>query len=279
MSKLKNLKRYRQTEPEDWEQRASGIVPKSRPSGTSTIPPVKPKHMLKTPYQNWLVPGIVVLVLLSMIGFVVKVFLSSSDGPKKAMYQVTMIKHVPPDEKVKPPEPEQPKELPKETIPTATEIPQPEAQDQTPADAPPAGADLGVAGEGGAGSDGFGLVGKGKNYKGRDITLGSGGGSGMSRLALLTKYGWYTQKLQEEVKKQMRKRLDQDGGIPKGKHQAVVKIVLDAGGTIVNYQIVASSGNSRMDEALKNSLPGFRVSKPLPDGMPASMTVRISSQG
>lgn len=272
MSKLKNLRRYRQAEPEASEQRASK-------DGVTIPAKLHKKHKTGMPYQNWLVPGIVVLVLLAMIGFVVKVFLSSSDGPKKPLYQVTMIKHVPPDEKVKPPEPEQPKELPKETIPTTTEIPQPEAQDQTPADAPPAGADLGVAGEGGAGSDGFGLVGKGKNYKGRDITLGGGGGSGMNRLALLTKYGWYTQKLQEEVKKQMRKRLDQDGGLPKGKHQAVVKIVLDAAGTIVNYQIVASSGNSRMDEALKNSLPGFRVSQPLPDGMPASMTVRISSQG
>lgn len=279
MSRLKNLKRYRQAEPEEWEQRAVGIVPKSSPLGSATNAPVKLKHKQKTPYQNRLVPGVIGLVLLAMIGFVVKIFLSSSAGAKKPLYQVTMIKHAPPEEKVKPPEPEQLKELPKESIQNQVEIPQPDAPDQASAEAAPAGADLGVAGEGSAGSDGFGLVGKGKNYKGRDITLGSGGGSGMSRLALLTKYGWYTQKLQEEVKKQMRKKLDQDGGIPKGKHQAVVKIVLDAGGAIVNYQIVASSGNSRMDEALKNSLPGFRVSQPLPDGMPSAMTVRISSQG
>jgi TonB family protein len=101
----------------------------------------------------------------------------------------------------------------------------------------------------------------------------------MGRLALLTKYGWYTAKIQEEVKRQMRKRLDQDGGIPKGKLQAVVKITLDARGNIVDYKIVASSGNDKMDEALKSSLPGFRISQPPPEGMPSAMTVRINSQG
>jgi TonB family protein len=122
-------------------------------------------------------------------------------------------------------------------------------------------------------------VGKGKNYKGKDITLGGPGSGGMSRLALLTKYGWYTSKIQDEVKKQMRKRLDQEGGIPKGKLQAIVKIVLDPKGTVVTFQIVTSSGNNKMDEALKSSLANFRISQPPPDGMPATMTVRINSQG
>jgi outer membrane biosynthesis protein TonB len=276
MSKLKNLKRYRQAEPEAWEQRASGKIPAS---SEKPKPKPKPKHKTGTPYQNWLVPGIIGLVFLTMIGFVVKIFLSDSGSPKKAMYQVTLIKP-PPEDKVKPPEPEKPKEAPKEALPTPVDVPQPEAQanDQPPDNAPPPGADLGVAGEGGSGSDGFGLVGKGKNYKGRDITLG-GGGNGMSRLALLTKYGWYTAKIQEEIKKQMRKRLDQEGGIPKGKLQTVIKIVLDAKGNIIEYQIVASSGNNKMDDALKNSLPGFRISQPPPDGMPSAMTVRINSQG
>jgi outer membrane biosynthesis protein TonB len=114
---------------------------------------------------------------------------------------------------------------------------------------------------------------------GRDITLGGGGGGGMNRLALLTKYGWYTSKVQEEIKKQMHKLLDQAGGIPKGRFQATIKIQLDAKGAVVRYQLVASSGNDKMDEALKGSLPGFRISQPPPEGMPSGMTVRIVSQG
>ncbi len=273
MSGLKKLKRYREAAPEAWEQRASGIIPNDPEK-----PQQKPKKKSGTSYQTWLVPGIIGLCFLALIGFVVKVFLSDDGGKKKALYQVTLIKPPPPEDKVKPPEPEPQKETPKESIPDPTEMPEPQAQnqDQPPDNAPPAGADLGVEGDGAAGSDGFGLVAKGKG-KGRDITLGGGGGN--NRLALLTKYGWYTSKMQEEIKRQMRRVLDQNGGIPKGKFQTTVKILLDPRGAIVKFQIVASSGNDKVDEALKASLPGFKISQPPPDGMPSGMTVRIISQG
>lgn len=280
MSSLRNLKKYRSAEPEEWEQRASGIVPKKAVPGTPANVPAKPKQKLKTPYQIWLVRGTVGLVFLLMIGFMVKVFISDDGGHKKAVYQVTLIKPPPAEEKVKPPEPEPQKEPPKEPIQTPTEIPQPQAQDQPQDNAPPAGDDLGVEGEGGAGSDGFGLVGKGNNYKGRDITLGGGGGGGgMNRLALLTKYGWYTDKLQNDIKKQLKKRVNEEGGVPKGKYEITLKILLDPQGVIKKYRIVASSGNDKLDNALKASLPGLKISQAPPEGMPSLVTLRIVSQG
>ncbi len=280
MSSLKNLKKYRSAEPEEWEQRASGIVPKKKVPGTQANVPAKPKQKLQTPYQILMVRGTVGLVFLLIIGFVVKVFMSDDGGHKKAAYQVTLIKPPPPEEKVKPPEPEPQKETPKESIQTPTEIPQPQAQDQPADDAPPAGADLGVEGEGGSGSDGFGLVGKGKNYKGRDITLdGGGSGGGMNRLAMLTKYGWYTNKIQEDIKKQLKKRMDKEGGVPKGKYEITLKILLDPQGTIKKYRIVTSSGNDKLDDALKASLPGLKISQAPPEGMPSLVTLRILSQG
>ena len=272
MSSLKNLKRHRQEEPGSGNE-TSGSAPKL--SG-------KVKKTSGIPYQNWLVPGSIGLVFLLIIGFVVKVFMSDDGGHKKAVYQVTLIKPPPPDEKVKPPEPEKLKEVPKESITTPTEVPQPQAaQDQAPDNSPPAGADLGVAGEGGSGSDGFGLVGKGKNYKGRDVTLAgtAGGSSGMSRLALLTKYGWYTEKIQDEIKKQYKKRMEKDGGVPKGKFEFTVKIMLDPQGVVKKYRIVTSSGNDKLDAALKASLPGLKISQAPPDGMPSLITLRIISQG
>lgn len=229
--------------------------------------------------RNWLVPGIVILVLLFAVGFMIKVFLEPNGARQKTRVStVTLLKPPPEQPKDKLPEPEMKKEIPKDTMTTQTESPQPQNQPQDQQNAPPAGADLGVEGDASSGSDGFGLVAKGKG-KGRDVTLGGGGSGGLSRLSLLTKYGWYTAKIQDEVKKQMRKRLDQDGGLPKGKFQVMVKITLDAGGTITKYQIVGSSGNEKMDAALKSSLPGFRISQPLPEGMPSAMTVRINSQG
>jgi len=275
------MKKYRSAEPEAWEQRASGGALKSKSPGTPVSAPAKPKQKLKTPYQNWLIPGAVGLAFLLMIGFVVKVFMSDDGGHKKAAYQVTLIKPPPPEEKIKPPEPEQQKEPPKESIPTPTEVPQPQAQnqDQPPDNAPPGGNELGVEGEGGAGSDGFGLRGGIKN--GRSVTIGGngGGGSGMNRLAMMTKYGWYTSKIQEDIKKQLKKRMDKDGGVPKGKYEITVKILLDLQGTIKKYRIVTSSGNDKLDDAMKASLPGLKISQAPPEGMPPLVTLRIQSQG
>jgi len=236
------------------------------------------KHKKKGNFRNWLIPGIVILVLLSGILFLVKIFMAPDSGHRKNPVAVTLLKPPPPPEqKEKPPEPEPPKEQPKENIATPNEAQQQNQPDQSD-DSPPPGADLGVDAEGGAGGDGFGLVGK---KGGRALTLGGGGGGsgGSNRLSLLTKFSWYTSKIQDEIKQQMRKRLDQNGGVPKGKYQVTVHIVLDPQGAVLNYKIVASSGNDRIDEAVKLSLPGMRVSQPPPEGMPRSMTVRVSSQG
>ena len=205
----------------------------------------------------------VIALLLTGIVFLVKVFLAPDSVRRKNQVAVTLLKPPPPPEqKEKPPEPEQPKEQPKENIIAPNETQQ-QNQDQND-DSPPPGADLGVDAEGGAGGDGFGLVGK---KGGRAITLGGGGGGGGgSRLSLLAKYGWYTSKIQDEIKQLMRKRLDQNGGMPKGKYQATVHIVLDSQGAVLKYRIVGTSGNDKIDDAIKLSLPGMRVSQPPPGG-------------
>ena len=247
------------------EPRTSNLVP-------IYMPDQKKKHK-KAPYQNWLVPGVIGLVFAVAIGFVVKIVLTDV-GPRKKEQISTITLLKPPEVKEKPPEPEIPKEVPKQEviqdIPQQQDTPQNDQQDDTPP-----GSDLGVEGEGGAGGDAFGLVGKGK--KGHDITLGGGGG--MNRLSLLTKYGWYTQKIQEEIKKQVKKKMDLEGGIPKGKFQTTVKIVLDSRGAIVTYHIVGASGNSKIDEALEATLGQIKVSEPPPAGMPSGMTLKITSQG
>ena len=234
----------------------------------------------KTPYQNFLVPGVIGLAFLAAVGFVIKVMLTNV-GPRKKeqISTVTLLKPPPPpDVKEKPPEPEVPKEAPKQTIETPVDTPQPqEAQDQ-PQDNTPAGSELGVEGEGGAGSDAFGLRGGIKG--GRSITLGGGGGKGgLNRLSLLTRYGGYVAKMQEEIKSRVRKTLDQNGGIPKGKLHALVKISLDGQGRVLTSQIVNSSGDDRVDEAIRTTLRGLKLSEPPPEGMPSGMTLKISSQG
>jgi hypothetical protein len=175
----------------------------------------------------------------------------------------------------------------------------PEESKSQSQDNKPAGQELGLDAVGGAGSDGFGLVGK---KGGRDITTlgketsgdgsGQGGGStekavkgaakiggGIDQTALLRKYASYTQFVQEEIRKTLRKRLDGENGIAKGRYEAVVRIVMNKDGAILNSWVVGSSGNQKLDEVLKESIGITRISETPPSGMPLDMNLKITSQG
>jgi protein TonB len=218
---------------------------------------------------------IAVFILLAVAGaYIVKTIMSGSEPRKKdTIATVTLLKPPPPVIKEKPPEPEQVKDIPKKE-----EIIDPEVNEsQTPQndnkDNTPAGDSLGVDAEGGAGSDSFGLVGK---KGGRNLLAG---GSGSGKLSLLTKFTGYTQIVTTELRKKVMKHLDEEGGIPKGKLQAVVRLSVDLDGKVVDYRIIGSSGNNRMDEAIIDSLHSLRISEPPPEGMPRTMNIRIISQG
>jgi TonB family protein len=95
----------------------------------------------------------------------------------------------------------------------------------------------------------------------------------------MAKYGWYTRKIQDEIRAHVKKRLDQDGGFPKGKYQTLVKITLDPKGAIIDFRIVGPSGNERIDNAIRETIGSVRMSETPPEGMPSGMTIKISSQG
>lgn len=236
--------------------------------------PLRPPRKERSGTSTYVFYGVAVLVFAGLVAFMVN--LMTGTVVKRTKEQITTIKLLkPPPPEQKPPEPEPLKEPQKvETVTTAQNVPQPQDSPQDQSNNAPQGSDLGVDAEGGAGGDGFGLVGR---KGGRSIT--TLGGGGMNRLSLMAKYGWYTSKIQDEIKRHVRKKLDADGGIPKGKFQATVKITLDPKGSVVKYQIVASSGDERIDEVLRAALPGFRISQPPPEGMPPGMTVKITSQG
>jgi len=136
---------------------------------------------------------------------------------------------------------------------------------------------LGLEGEGGAGADGFGLVGRGKG--GRDVTtLGTGfGRGGGDQASLARRYGWYTRIVGEELNKLVRKRLEENGGMPKGTAEVEVWIEMDEQGNIADYRIIRSSGNKAMDEAVK-ALKYARISRPLPKGIYTGMNYKITSR-
>ena len=76
----------------------------------------------------------------------------------------------------------------------------------------------------------------------------------------------------------VRKRLDENGGVPKGKLESIVEIGIDNLGAVMHYRIVRSSGNPSMDEAVKESLKVARISTPPPQGIPKKKNIKITSQ-
>lgn len=216
----------------------------------------------------WLGYAAVVVVFLVAGVFLLNVFLHAGEQrPKRKVQMVTLVKPPPPPPPEKPPEPEIEKEEVVEPEPVETP---PEEVADTPDEAPP-GRDLGVDAEGTAGGDGFGLVGR----KGGRSLIGGGGGE----QSLLRKYAWYTRIVQEEIRKAVRKRLEENGGIPGGRPRTMVKIELDEGGRIVDFRIVGPSGNEKMDAAVRETLGQIRLAEPPPAGMPSGILIRISAQG
>ena len=245
----------------------------------------KKKHASRT---GLTAAGVVILFLLCLAGGLIYLLSTDKGGGRKVF--VAKVDLVRPDMPDKPPPP--PKELPepevqkKEAMVAPQNMEPQEARNMKGDDKPAAEGPLGLEGEGGAGSDAFGLVGRGKG--GRDITTvgtGPAGTIGGDRNAAFRRNGRYNQLVQEELQNAVKKRLSENGGIPKGKLEAVVQIGMDEGGAIADFRITRSSGNRAVDEAVKESLKYARISEPPPQDIPRGvkgltiLSVKITSQG
>ena len=217
----------------------------------------------------WIVSGCVGLVLVSGCIFVAKILMSDLGPTRKTQVStVNLLPPPPPVVKEKPPEPEQQvkKEKIKEQVIDAG--PENRPDDANKPDEKPAGKQLGLDAEGTAGSDGFGLIGN----KGGAGLVGSGGGG--------SPFGRYGRLLEDELNRKVKKRLEGNGGIPKGKLQLTVQIDVDDRGRIVKFRIVSPSGDAKLDSVVREALKrDGSISQPPPEGMPRGVNVRISSQG
>lgn len=239
---------------------------------------MKPKR--KSSSQTAITTGVVLFVFLFLAGGLIYLLKTDKGGGKKVfianvdLVRPNSLDKPPPPPKEKPPEPEIQK---KETI-VAPDMTQPQ-QASKGDDKPAAEGPLGIDAQGGSGSDAFGLAGK---KGGRDVTtLGTGPtiGGGRDLATLLRQYAPYTRLVEEDVNKLVRKRLEANGGIPKGKLEAQAEIVVSNKGDITEARVIRPSGNRAMDEAVRESLKFARISQPLPEGCPRTMNIKITSQG
>ena len=216
----------------------------------------------------WLGYAAMLLVFLVVGGWLLKTFLFADDPQgRRKVHMVTLVKPPPPPpppkEEPPPPEPEE------ELIP-----PEPEPLADTPddsADDSPASENLGVDAEGTAGGDSFGLVG---NKGGRGLI-----GGGLGESSLLRKYAWYTRMVQDEIRRELKAKLEKNGGWPDKGQNAKVKIVLDPTGLIVDFSLVTSSGDKILDQTVLAVLPNVRMREPPPQDMPLALFIRVAPRG
>lgn len=100
----------------------------------------------------------------------------------------------------------------------------------------------------------------------------------MGKLSFLSKFSGYTRVVESEIRKKVIKRLDEEGGVPRGKLQAILRVSVDSKGSIVECKIIGSSGNNRMDEAIKQAVADLRISQTPPEGMPRKMDIKLTYQ-
>jgi TonB family protein len=222
------------------------------------------------PKAVWIVSGCIALLFLGGGVFMAKLVMSDVGPARKTQIStVSLLPPPPPVVKEKAPEPEQQvKEKMKERI---IEMGPDKARQDAPdkPDEKPVGKQLGLDAEGTAGSDGFGLVG---NKGGVDL-IGSGEGGG-------SPYGRYGHVLEDDLNRKVRRRLEANGGIPKGNLKLLVQIDVDSQGKIIRFKIVSASGDTRLDSAVRDTLKHDGViSQAPPEGMPRGVNIRISSQG
>ncbi|MEA1947445.1 MAG: TonB family protein [Thermodesulfobacteriota bacterium] len=218
----------------------------------------------------WIVSAAVAFCFAGAGVFIIKLLLSDDSQKRKRQVQmVALLKPPPPKIKEKPPEPEIKKK--EEIIEPEPEETPPEDMEDTGEEDMPEGDELGLDAEGSSGSDNFGLKGK----KGGRALIGGG----LSEKSLIRKYSWYIRLIQDEIRKTVKTYLEQNGGIPEGNLKTLVKIILDETGNIVDFSIFGSSGNHRMDNAVKEALKMARVNDPPPKRMPKVIELKITSKG
>ena len=210
----------------------------------------------------------VILVVAALIGSVWYVSKQPSNTRKAAPVIEPINIILPPPPPVQPPPPPPP---PKEEPPPEEEeemIEQaPVEENEEPPDEPspePPSEDLGGGVAGGTGPA---------------IGSGSGGGNrigGTGRRGGGSKFGWYAAKVQSSI----RDALGRNAATRSATFSSLtVKVWADDSGRITRAQLVGSSGNPAVDQAIKNQiLTGLMLPQAPPPDLPMPINLRISAR-
>lgn len=210
-------------------------------------------------FQEHRVGLVVTLVVLGLAGFGIFKYVQSEKGAPRRAPELVMIKLPPP-----PPPPPTPPQQPtpeeklvdehEQKIDTPDQKPKDEPQ--KPPDEPPIG--TGIKGDGAG--DSFGLTGSTGN--------GFGGGGG-------SRFDWYAGQIQRTIANALRS----NSATRQASLSVKVRVWADPAGRISRVELLNSSGDSSLDEALRTQvLPGLQVSEGPPDGMPMPVVLRLTER-
>jgi protein TonB len=193
---------------------------------------------------------------------------------KRVVQQISLVKPPPPppSPKVEPPKLEQKKVEIEEKV----DVPKPDPQADKAPDAPPPGPNLGLDSQGVAGSDGFGLAAR---RGGSDLISGptpGGAGAGIGGAPLANRFAWYGALIKERIQESVAR----DKALSTGDYRINVNVWVDAKGVVTRAELVGSTGDTQLDDALKlalRSLPPLREGAP--GDMPQPIKLRITARG
>ncbi len=216
----------------------------------------------------------VALLVLAVLG--ARWIASSRQGPaprKVMQFTVVSIQPQPQPPKPPPPQPitppkvvEQPQTTRVEMKPT--DIPPPDAP-RPPSDAPAGGGRLSLAAEGEGPGDAFGLAG---NPGGRGLLSGGGLGDGIGEgQGSGGRYGWYYTRIAAEIEEAFRRQKKMIAASTR----VELRIWADEAGRISRVQLVKSTGNPEMDQAIQ-SVVGLKLREPPPRDIPMPMIARLT---
>lgn len=151
-----------------------------------------------------------------------------------------------------------------EQAPLEEKPPEPEPK---PADEPPPILGTNIKGDGP--SDGFGL-----GFSGNGGGLGGNGLGGTGRRG--GKWDSYARQVQSTIVEALRRN-------PKSRAASIsglqVRIWPDSAGRVSRAQLVGSTGNPSLDEAIRNEvLTGLQLNEPQPQGMPSPIVLRLNAR-
>jgi protein TonB len=211
---------------------------------------------------------IAVLLAVVLAGGVISMFRSGSQEPKRVAKkdQIITIQLPPPAPPPPPPTvipppppPDKQEEMVKQEPVKEDEKP----PDNKPPDAPPP-LDLGPGVAGGTGPSLGGPGGGGNGQIG-----GTGrGGSG-------SRFGWYAAKVQSSIKE----ALQHNSATRSATMNLTVRIWPDSTGRITRAELIGTTGNAAVDQALRNQiLTGLQLPQAPPADMPTPIVMRIEAR-